>query len=168
MDDGMTQVLSQIKHPILVTADIFLGTPISTITKLAKEEEVDFILMGSRGNNKSRIDRMFGSFSAGVVERATTPVIVIPEKATFKPVNSIAYASDLLDTDPFRNLEFNFHTPSGLSVQKELDHFIEENQPEMMIMYQPHHSFWDKLLFKSYPEERTVLTQIPLLVQKAR
>jgi len=210
---GLTQVLNQLKNPPVVTTEVFLGTPIRTITKLAAEEKVSLILMGSRGTNKSRLDRILGSFAAGVVERSTIPVIIIPENMEYKPVRTIAYASDLIDVDPYRiwkvvnfwgpiisrvdiihvqgeeedpekleyqmkemsvffsdrfsDIIFNYHVVPGLSVQKALDRFTEKHQPDMMVMYQPHHGFWDKLFFKSYTKERTVLTQIPLLVQKA-
>lgn len=213
VDLGITQVLPQLKNPPVISTQILLGTPIRTITKLVEEEKISLILMGSRGNNRSRLDRVLGSFAAGVVEKSIIPVIIIPENITFKPVKTIAYASDLVDTDPFeiwkvinlwgpsissvdiihiklenedaekleyrmkemdmffadrfKDMEFNFHIVSGLSVQKELDRFTEKYQPDMMVMYQPLHTFWDKLFFKSYTKERTVLTQIPLLVQKA-
>ena len=212
VEEGITQVLEQLNNAPVVDSDVFLGTPVSAITQIAKKKEVDFILMGSHGENKSLIEKLMGSVAAGVVETATCPVFVIPEEVTFKSDITIAYATNLSDSDPFEiwkavqllsplkpsvrvvhirlpnekvdtvetkidqmdiffkehhpEMQITFHSIPGRSLQKEIDTFTEVYKLDMLVMYQPHHSFWNRLFFRSNTKEMAVHTKLPLLVQK--
>ncbi|MEM0293835.1 MAG: universal stress protein [Saccharolobus sp.] len=55
---------------------ILEGEPITTIVEYAKKENVDIILVGSRG--LSRLKKVFmGSVSQGILELANIPVVVV-------------------------------------------------------------------------------------------
>jgi nucleotide-binding universal stress UspA family protein len=88
------------KYPEVVTESItMMGNPIYCIKKAAKIKAADMIIMGTRG--ATGLKKIFlGSNAAGVIEGAPCPVLVIPEKAKFKNIKSIAFATDF-NTDDF-------------------------------------------------------------------
>ena len=209
---GMTQVLEHLQHAPVISSDVILGTPINAIIHHAKRENCHFILMGSRGENKPIIGKLLGSIAVGVVEKASCPVIVIPEYASFQPELTIAYATDLSVADPFEiwkaikllsplmpnvrvihirlpnenaakgeekmrqiesfftkhrpEINIYFHTIPGKDLQKELETFTTIYKTDMVVMYQPHHSLWNKLFFQSNTKKIAAHTQLPLLIQK--
>jgi nucleotide-binding universal stress UspA family protein len=65
---------SNIPHKV----DIQIGTPWQVVCNLAKEEDVDLIVIGSHGY--SGIDRVIGTTAARVVNHADRPVLVIRQK----------------------------------------------------------------------------------------
>ncbi len=101
IENGMTQVLDQLKNAPEIVSDIEIGTPIESITFTAKRDDVDMIMIGSRGDKRSGIEKLMGSIAAGVVKKAHCPVLVIPEKVPFEPITQIAFASNTLESDPF-------------------------------------------------------------------
>lgn len=61
-------------------ADIVEGSPAATIIKVAKDENVDLIVMGSHAH--SALNNLFiGSVADKVVNRSTTPVLLVPLKS---------------------------------------------------------------------------------------
>ena len=101
VNTGMTQVLSQLKNAPGVQPDIEVGTPVNTICQIAERDDIDLIVIGSRGTNRSALDKLMGSVAAGVVSKAHCPVLVVPEDSHFKGFTEVAYASDTLEADPF-------------------------------------------------------------------
>ena len=56
------------------------GIPFSEIINIAKEKEIDLIIMGTHG--RTGLDRvLFGSVAQRVVRRATCPVLTVPMPA---------------------------------------------------------------------------------------
>lgn len=71
-----------------------LGDFVTSISKVAKDFKVDYIVMGSKG--ASGIKEMFiGSNTLEVIHFADCPVLVIPEKADNAKVDRISMATDL-------------------------------------------------------------------------
>ena len=71
------------------------GNVIDRILEVVKARKIDLIVMATKG--ASGLKELFiGSNTAQVIEKSTRPVLVIPEKATFHPIETIAY---LLKTD---------------------------------------------------------------------
>jgi len=101
IDTGVTQMLRQLKNAPLIATTVVVGTPIGQIKEIAKRDNIDLIIMGSRGTSRSRFDRMMGSIASGVVEKAPCPVMVVPEETSFKRFEKIAYASNVLNSDPY-------------------------------------------------------------------
>lgn len=58
--------------------DVQIGTPWQVICNVAKEEDVDLIVIGSHGY--SGLDRVIGTTAARVVNHADRPVLVVREK----------------------------------------------------------------------------------------
>jgi universal stress protein A len=68
------------------------GNPASAILRLARDESVDLIVMGTYGVGGFR-QHLFGSTAAGVLRHAEVPVLVVPPAA-----------ADLRSLDDWRNL----------------------------------------------------------------
>lgn len=205
---GIAQLLQQLKKPPAILSNIELGTPSKVIASTAKSNEIDLIVMGTKGA-RNGLDKFLGSVASGVVKKASCAVIVVPENAAFH-LEKIAYASDLNEADPFeiwkmvklldlenpkiQCLHFNrgterlvsepmedlenffaersphftieFHNLPGKDVIKNLNNFIEENNIQLVTMYQPSRSFFDNLFHRSSTSAMALETNVPLLVLK--
>lgn len=74
------------------------GLAVEEIVKMSKKEVCDMIVMGTDGNDG--FGRwLFGSHAAKVVSKATCPVLIIPNEATYQPIRKIAYATSFEDID---------------------------------------------------------------------
>jgi nucleotide-binding universal stress UspA family protein len=81
------------------------GHLVNEIKTVAKEKNVDLIVMGTKG--ASGISEIFiGTNTASVIEGTTCPVMAIPECATFKGISRILYATDYnaVDVDSIHKL----------------------------------------------------------------
>jgi nucleotide-binding universal stress UspA family protein len=79
---------------------IEMGRIEATICDAALKNEVDYIVMGTQGEN-STLDKYLGSISSNVLKNSPCPVIVIPENSHFAEKPIIGYATDFSDADPF-------------------------------------------------------------------
>jgi nucleotide-binding universal stress UspA family protein len=70
----------------------------NTLTSIAKEEEVDLIVMGTHGSGYA-LDKVWGTNTANVIANAPCPVLAIPEGVSFSGVKNIAYATDFDEKD---------------------------------------------------------------------
>lgn len=91
------EFLSQLPQ---VQTNIEIGIPDVQICEAAKSKKIDYIIMGTQGQN-STWDKYLGSNAASVLKNAPCPVFVIPEKARFKSKAIMGYATNFLDADPF-------------------------------------------------------------------
>ncbi len=74
------------------------GSPTDVILEMAKENDVDIIVMGMKGKGKS--NSVFGSTTTAVIRKSSLPVFVIPENALYQSIDNITFASDFdADTD---------------------------------------------------------------------
>jgi nucleotide-binding universal stress UspA family protein len=81
------------------------GSPDDIIQEKAKLKGADIIVMGMKGRGKS--NSVFGSTTTTIIRKSAFPVFVIPEKAEYKPIDSITFASDInaeIETDRFNLL----------------------------------------------------------------
>lgn len=83
-----------------IETDIEVGIPDTKIIEVAHRDKVDFIIMGTQGENNVW-ERFLGTTTADVLKFAECPVLVIPEKAKFKEEIVIGYATDFSAADPF-------------------------------------------------------------------
>ncbi len=99
---GMAQVEAahQLKEMPDVRPSVELGVASTVIADIAKEKESDLIIMGTQGEHHS-FERAFGSVSTAVLRKAACPVILVPAGAKFKNIDTIAYATDLAEADPY-------------------------------------------------------------------
>ena len=80
------------KYPLKITGLVQEGFPAEMIQEMAKEKHADLIVMGMKGKGKS--NSVFGSTTTTIIRKLPLPVFVIPEKADYKPIDNITFASD--------------------------------------------------------------------------
>lgn len=68
------------------------------ITDLAKLEDYDLIVMGTKGE-RNLFEKIMGSVTTHTMMNAPCPVLAVPEKARYTPIKSIAYATDFAPKD---------------------------------------------------------------------
>ncbi|MDB5253574.1 MAG: universal stress protein [Flaviaesturariibacter sp.] len=74
------------------------GIPHETILAIAKEKEVDLVIVGMAGSH-SGLKKLFGDTATALVSDLAVPVIIVPADAKFKALKNVLYASDVfLDT----------------------------------------------------------------------
>lgn len=75
-----------------------IGGVAAQISKMAKSENMDLIVMGSSANNL--LPGFFTEVkSVAVAEQANTPVLVVPQAYIYKPIRNIVYATDYEQED---------------------------------------------------------------------
>lgn len=68
------------------------------IASIAGETGADLIVMGTTGAS-GLTKWLFGSTTADVIMNSTTPVLAVPEKAAYRKVEKIVFATDYKDSD---------------------------------------------------------------------
>ena len=71
------------------------GVVASTINKVAEEEQVDFILIGTR-NKHGLKDYLLGSVCTKLRKATSIPVLIIPENYSFEPIENICFLQDVI------------------------------------------------------------------------
>jgi nucleotide-binding universal stress UspA family protein len=90
--------------PVGFDTKIRYGAAQETIPQVALEVQADLIVLGS--GKSGRLQQMIqGSVIAGVIKRAPCPVLLIPPKAAFRPIQRIVFATDL-EGEPFGDVAF--------------------------------------------------------------
>lgn len=72
-----------------------IGIASDEIKQLARDKNSDMIVMGMKG--AGGLDKIIGSTTTNVIRKVKVPVLVIPDKATYQPIQHITYAYDLND-----------------------------------------------------------------------
>jgi nucleotide-binding universal stress UspA family protein len=80
------------KYPGKITGLVKEGATADIIREMAKIKQADLVVMGMKGKGKS--NSVFGSTTTAIIRKFPFPVFVIPEKAEYKPIDSITFASD--------------------------------------------------------------------------
>lgn len=80
------------KYPLKIKGLVKEGFIADIIQEMAKSKTVDLIVMGMKGKGKS--NSVFGSTTTTIIRKLSLPVFVIPEKANYKPIDNITFASD--------------------------------------------------------------------------
>lgn len=211
MELGLAQMhtTGQIKSVPPIHADLEVGTPASLISEVARRDEADLIVMGTRGRHNT-LERFWGSTATAVLEHAPCHVMVVPEHAPYQKIEQVGYATDLAEADPYHiweagkildafspvircahvNLEqsvehaldlnglghffdnhapalqITFHTLQGGQVAPALDQFIDQFGLDLMVMYAPGHSWWQRLFHHSETKAMALRAQVPVLFLK--
>jgi nucleotide-binding universal stress UspA family protein len=90
--------------PVQYETKIKYGQTKNTIPQLVLEEHADLVVIGHEGNNGLK-DIFKGSVAADIIQNSPCPVLVIPAKANFKPINKIVFATDL-EGEPFTEVGY--------------------------------------------------------------
>lgn len=80
------------EYPVKMTGFVKEGYLDDIVQEIAKEKNADLIVMGMKGKGKS--NSVFGSTTTTIIRKFSFPVFVIPEKADYKPIDHITFASD--------------------------------------------------------------------------
>jgi nucleotide-binding universal stress UspA family protein len=78
---------------IQIICEVDIGFPVEEIVRQSIIDESDLIVLGTTGE-KGFLEKIFGSVSTSVAQRAKCPVMMIPSGLTFKPFRKILYAFD--------------------------------------------------------------------------
>ena len=75
-----------------------VGSVADIVSNIVDYEDIDLVVMGLRGKSIEG-NRFIGSNSLRVINKAVTPVILVPDHATFTIIKKIAFATDLTSSD---------------------------------------------------------------------
>lgn len=84
---------AEVIHRQNVESIIVKMDPISAITSVAINKEVDMIVMGTQGAN-SLVDIFLGTNTVGVMSKTDIPLLAIPNEFSFRPIKEITLAVD--------------------------------------------------------------------------
>lgn len=207
INSGLTQ--AQTAHSLEsvpnVKADVEVGSPSNYVCEKAADIEADLILMATHSDH-SPIERIFGSVTTAIMNKASRPVLIVPDKASSDKIQRVAFASDLKESDLFHLWEviqllepFNasikvahveddekdeialdeikaffserttgedlsFYNLIGNDTISALESFIEQHGIDMMVMYKPKRSFFERLFHTSLTRQFALNSDIPLLI----
>lgn len=66
---------------------------VAAIKQVAEKQRIELVVMGTKGaSNKAR--RLFGTNTIHVIQGCTLPVLAIPDKYTFKPIEKVMFTSN--------------------------------------------------------------------------
>lgn len=81
-----------------ITFSTSIGVTTQVINQAIIDQQPDLVIMGMEG--KGKIDRFFlGSTSKQMIEKASVPILLVPAIAQYHPINKIAFATDLSESD---------------------------------------------------------------------
>jgi nucleotide-binding universal stress UspA family protein len=91
------EVRAEVKGNLSFTYHFTSGSSFAeSVDAYAVKNEVDMIVMGTKGASGVK-KLIMGSHAASMIDHSRIPVLVIPEKASFKTLKKIVYASDLYE-----------------------------------------------------------------------
>jgi nucleotide-binding universal stress UspA family protein len=77
---------------------MMMGEAADSIKSAAKNVGADIIIMGTRGETGTGVF-LFGSVAAEVIDDAPCPVFAVPEKAEYRNIQKVGYATDFSQDD---------------------------------------------------------------------
>ena len=96
----LLQIYDQLPHAPVIHQEVVLGSPAGMINAIAKRDDIDLIVMGTKGEH-NLLEKLFGSVTTEVIKNAPCSIWVIPEHSSYKPVQIAGYATNLNEADPF-------------------------------------------------------------------
>jgi len=86
---------------ITITTEVKISTITRGIIRAAKEQEADLIVMGTRGTNHNKYDKILGTISSDILIDTPCPVILVPIDYKFKTIDNLVFASQMNHQDPY-------------------------------------------------------------------
>jgi nucleotide-binding universal stress UspA family protein len=132
----------------LVEKEVRMGFAADEIISLSKEEDTDFILMGTTGSG-GILENLVGSVSSTVAQNAQCPVWLIPPNTTFTGIKNILFAGDYETAtdemiDEIMGLAYTFGADVHLVHVNETGNHKRDSRLEETVM--------DRLFEKRIPE----------------
>lgn len=108
---------------VSISHDVTVGFAVDELIHLSKQDDCDFVVMGSTGEH-GVADKLFGSISSSVSRKAWSPVLLVPADVTFRPISRILYASNFesIEDEMIEEL-FEFAAPFEAGV-----HFVHVSE----------------------------------------
>lgn len=132
---------------VAVSYEAKLGFAVDEIINLSSSDEVDLIIMGTMGEHLA-IEKVFGTVSSDVSQRAECPVMLIPPKIQFNKFSDILFASDYTATEGQvldKILKFAKSFNSAL-------HFVHINDKPNTLETKPEELIFEKVFASKDPE----------------
>jgi nucleotide-binding universal stress UspA family protein len=99
------QTTDQLRNMPVIHSEVEIGTPSNIIVDVARRESADLIVMGTKGEHNA-LERLWGSVTTAVIEKAHCHVWVVPEHAAYAEIDVAAFATDLNEADPYHIWEY--------------------------------------------------------------
>ncbi|QEK50587.1 universal stress protein [Pedobacter aquae] len=87
----------------------------SNIMNYAEHEGFNFIAIGTRGAGK--IEKLFGTHTSYVISQSSIPVIAVPKTYRSRDIESVLYASDLINLDKELDQVIDFAKPIDAKIE---------------------------------------------------
>jgi nucleotide-binding universal stress UspA family protein len=81
-----------------VEKELVIGFAVEEIVHSACDQDIELVVMGTTGE-KNLLEKLFGSVSTNVAQKAKCPVLLIPNGVQFKGFKHILYASNFESTN---------------------------------------------------------------------
>lgn len=179
---------SDLMKSALVDGEVLLGYPSDQICKASEEITSQLIVLGTTG--QSKIKDFLGSVSRSVLEHAKCPVLVVPRMAGYKQIKHILVAVQSTEDIPYlkKQVAAMWNEPEvkiefvsakndaesstdgeltilqGTDAEQTISQYIEEKQPDIVVVWKKKHGFWEGLFHKSFSKDLAMLSAIPVLV----
>ena len=121
------KVMSWLKEESInpLSFKIKYGSPLDIIIQQAQDQNMDLIIMGTKGADDV-LDKIFGSITSNVIKGSDVPVLTIPQNAQFENFRKIAYATNFDENDIVTIKKLDAFA-SKLGVKIAFVHIVEEN-----------------------------------------
>ncbi len=86
------------RQKIETEAIVGLNTTQQIVNLTSNEDDIAMVVIGTTGTGNV-LDKMFGSISSGVAQRAHCPVILVPQGTKYKDYEDVLYASNYESAD---------------------------------------------------------------------
>ncbi len=97
---GLAQVGESLEHIPITSSKVEIGGPTILINKIAERTDAELIIMGTKETHNF-FEATFGSVTTEVVKKAPCHILVIPEEANFKNIETVVYATDFSESEVF-------------------------------------------------------------------
>lgn len=90
----------QSEYGIRASYIVRLGFPSDEAEVIIEDQPIDMVVMGMRG--KHTLEKIMGSTTTSIIKKVDKPVLVVPEHATYRDIQQVAYATDFSYDVAFR------------------------------------------------------------------
>lgn len=138
VEEEMKELENKFLEPsgVSYVCQIKVGATMDNINESVKEHDIDLVLMAT--HKSSKLERILGNLTAYALEKCKAPLLLIPEQTVFRPIQRIAFATDLNKIvrsevfDKLKYLAFTFHAHIIiLNVNTNLKDLTEEETIEL-------------------------------------
>jgi nucleotide-binding universal stress UspA family protein len=80
------------QYQVETSCIVRIGIASDEVKAITKEQSIDLVVMGMKG--AGGFEKIIGSTTTNVLRKVSTPVLIVPHDASFRPINIITYPSD--------------------------------------------------------------------------